>query len=45
MLLAVKSFKVFPKHNRYGFVSEIFALNWCILIGLTNEKLLFPLSR
>ena len=26
MLLAVKPFKIFPKHNVYGVISEIFAL-------------------
>ena len=25
--LAVKSFEVFPKHNGYGFISELFALD------------------
>ena len=27
MLLAVKLFGIFPKHNGYGFISEFFALN------------------
>ena len=25
-LFAVKSFKIFPKHNEHGFISEVFAL-------------------
>ena len=40
MLLAVKSFEIFPKHNGYGFVSEPYALNWYISVALTNKKLL-----
>ena len=31
MLLAVKPFEIFPKHNGYGFISEFFALNLYIL--------------
>ena len=27
MLLAVKSFEIFPKHNGYDFIAESFALN------------------
>ena len=27
MLLVVKSFEIFPKHNIYGFISPFFALN------------------
>ena len=27
MLLAVKSFEIFAKHNRCGFLSEVLALN------------------
>ena len=42
MLLAVKSFEIFPKHSRYGFISEFFALNGYIFVAL-NKKLLLPL--
>ena len=27
ILLAVKSFEIFPKHNGYGFISESFAFS------------------
>ena len=27
MLLAVKSFEIFPKHNGHGFIPDFFALN------------------
>ena len=40
MLLPVKSFEIFPKHNGYGFVSEPFALNWYISVASTNKKML-----
>ena len=28
MFLIVKSFKLLPKHNGYGFIFESFSLNW-----------------
>ena len=43
MLLARKPFEVLPEHNECGFISEAYALNWCIFIVLTNKKLLLPL--
>ena len=44
MLLTEKSPEAFPKHKGYFFVSESFALNWYIFIGLPNKKLLRPLQ-
>ena len=38
-----KSFEILPKHNRYGFISESFALNWYIFIALANKKLFLQL--
>ena len=43
MLLTAKPFETFPKHNIYGFMSEIFALNWYIF-GHLQKKLLLPLK-
>ena len=43
MLLAVKSFEIFPKPNLYDFIWESLALNWYIFVALTNKKLLLPL--
>ena len=40
MLLTEKYFKIFPKHNRYIFISELFALNLYIFTALENKKLL-----
>ena len=40
MLLTVKSFEVFPKHNGYGFALN---WNWYIFVALTNKKLFLPL--
>ena len=44
MSLAVKSFKVFPKHNEYGFISELFTLIWNVFVASTNKKLLLALQ-
>ena len=43
MLLAVNYFEIFPKQMGYVFISESFALNGCIFVALTNEKLLLLL--
>ena len=43
MLSSVKSFKILPKDNAFGFISESFALNGYIFVALTNKKLLLPL--
>ena len=43
MLLDVKTFEILPKYNGYGFILDNFALNWYIVVGITNEKLLLPL--
>ena len=43
MLIAVKSFEIFPKHKLY-FFSESFALNWYIFVALSNKKSLLPLK-
>ena len=43
MLLSVKSFKILPEDNAFGFISESFALNRYIFVALTNKKLLLPL--
>ena len=50
MLLTMKSFELFPKHNGYGFISfefisvlVLFALNWYVFKELINKKLLLPL--
>ena len=43
MLLAVKSFKIFPKNNVCSFISKYFALNWYIFGELTNKKRLLPI--
>ena len=43
MLLAVKSFQLFPKHKIYGFISESFALNLYIFVALADKKLLVAL--
>ena len=40
MLLAEKSPEIFPKHKRYFFISETFALNCYIFVALTNKKLM-----
>ena len=42
MLLAVKSFETFLKHEGY-FFSESFALNWYIFVALTNKKTVAPI--
>ena len=42
MLLAEQSSKIFPKHKRYTFISESFALI-DVSVALTNKKLLLPL--
>ena len=39
-----KIFEILPEHNKYGFISESFALNWYIFTALTNKKLLLQLS-
>ena len=44
MLLAEKSFEVFPKRKEYIFISESFALNSYIFVALTSKKLLLPLQ-
>ena len=44
MLSTEKSFKMFPKHKGYLFISESFALNWCTILALTNKNLLLPLQ-
>ena len=36
VLSIVKCFKILPKHNGYGFISESFALNWYISTTLTT---------
>ena len=38
MLSIVKSFEILPKHNIYGFTSELLALNRYIFVALTNKK-------
>ena len=38
MLLAVKSFEIFPKHNIFGFSPESFAFNWYIFVALTKKN-------
>ena len=40
MLLAEKSPELFPRHKRFSFISEFFALNWYIFVALTNKRLL-----
>ena len=40
MLLAVKSFGIFPKHNGYAFASDFFALSSYIFIIFDLEKLI-----
>ena len=37
LLISMKSFKIFFKHNRYDFVSEFFALNWYIFVALAHK--------
>ena len=44
MLLTGKSFEIFPKHDRYFFISESFALNQYIFVALTTKKLLVLLK-
>ena len=39
----MRSYEIYLKHNIYGFISESFALNFCIFVVLTDEKLLLPL--
>ena len=47
---------IFPKHNKYGFISEYFALKWYIFVALMNKncclhsnedfnKIVFPILR
>ena len=43
VLIDVQSFEIFPKHKEYFFISESFALKWCVIVALTNKKLLSPL--
>ena len=42
MLLDVEYFETFSKNskycNEYGFISKFFALNWSIIVALTNKK-------
>ena len=42
MLLAVKSFEIFPKYKGYFFISESFVLNLHNFVTLENERLLLP---
>ena len=42
MLIDVKSFEIFLKHEGYFFISESFALNCYIFVALTKTKLLLP---
>ena len=43
MLLDEKYAEIFPEHKEHFFISESFALNWYILVALTNKQLLVPL--
>ena len=38
MLLTGKKFEIFPKNNKYGFISESSGLNWYIFVAFTNIK-------
>ena len=38
MLLIGKKFEIFPKNNKYGFISESSGLNWYIFVAFTNIK-------
>ena len=44
MSITVNIFKVLPKHNGYGFVSDSFALNWYNFAPLAYKNLLLLIS-
>ena len=44
MLFTEKPPEIFPKHKGYILISKSFALNWYLLVALTNKKMLLPLQ-
>ena len=43
MLIAVKYFEIFSKHNGFGFISKFLTSNQYIFVVSTDKKLLLPL--